>query len=271
MHREQRPWSEWNDLAFQASLDTRQPFWKHEAKTPDELSRWSHNKEQLWAYNCTDNSVQRELLDVRIAALKAAGRYEYYLDMEAPIDTGLVELSRVGIRGDESGRAAHYEKVTAEAQEVSAALNTAAEMPIVGVSKKGEIIGKVPSPAKLKIFLYEKLRLPVQYRKNQKKQKVVSTDVVTIKRLMENFPGNELLQTCGKLVLRHRRLNTEAQFVKAEGVGPDGRVRAMFKQETALGRLKSFATPKGTGSRNLQNIDRKLRRYFLPDTGNEET
>jgi uracil-DNA glycosylase family 4 len=268
MHREQRPWSEWNDLAFQASLDTRQPFWKHEAKSPEEISRWSHNKESLWAYNCVDNCVQRELLDVRVSALRSAGRYEYYLEMEAPIDTGLVELSRVGIRGDEQGRAAHYEKVTAEAKEISAALNSAAEMAIVGVSKKGEIIGKVPSPAKLKTFLYEKLRLPLQYRKNQKKQKVVSTDVVTVKRLMENFPGNELLQTVGKLVLRHRRLNTEAQFVKAERL-TNGRQVCMFKQETALGRLKAFKTPKGEGA-NLQQVDRKLRKYYLPDTGDED-
>lgn len=267
MHRVRVPFSEWHDLAFQGSLYVRQAFWKHESKLPDEISRWSHNKEQLWRYNGIDNCVQRSLLPLHVEALKAGGRLEYYNAMEAPIDPGLLELSLHGIRADEPGREVHFEKVMVEAKSLSAELNAAAGMPIVTTTKKGVITGKVPSNAKLKTFLYEVLRLPMQYVKNAKKQKVVSTNVVTVKRLMEQFPGIEQLQTVGKMVLRHRRLNTEAQNVKAERL-TNGRQYATFRQDTVLGRLSSSKTPRGDGA-NLQNVDRKLRRFYLPDTGDE--
>jgi DNA polymerase I-like protein with 3'-5' exonuclease and polymerase domains len=264
MHRVKRPWSHAHDLAFQASVDIKIPFWKHESKLPEEISRWSHNKEQLWRYNGTDNCAQIELLPAHVNGLIEAGRLEYYEDIEAPIDPALLELSLCGMRADEEGRQKHFEACIAEAKQIGAEINEAAEMVIV---KKIS-----PSVKQLKEFLYEKLRLPLQYKKTKKDgvvKKNISTDIVTIKRLMEQFPGLQQLQEVGKRVLRHRRVGTEANFVKASAVDADGRIRAIFKQDTLLGRLSSSKTPKRTG-RNLQNIDRKLRRFFLPDTGDEK-
>jgi DNA polymerase I-like protein with 3'-5' exonuclease and polymerase domains len=185
---------------------------------------------------------------------------EYYQQMEAPMDAPLLELSRRGLRADIEGRKTYFDQCRLQADEVAQQINEAAGMKLIAKT--------ATSPAKLKEFLYEKLRLPIQYVKNAKKQKVVSTNVVTIKRLMEQFPGDNLLQKVGKLVLRHRRLGTEANYVKAERIDADGRQRAQFRQDTVLGRLSSSATPKGTGA-NLQNVDRKLRRFYLPDTGDE--
>lgn len=264
MHRVKRPWSTWHDLAFQASVDIKLPFWKHESKLPEEISRWSHNKEQLWRYNGTDNCGQIELLPVHVKGLIDAGRLAYYEEIEAPIDAALLELSRWGMRADEEGRQKHFDTCIAEAKQIGAEINTAAEMPIV---KK-----IAPSVKQLKEFLYEKLRLPLQYKKTKKDgqtKKSISTDIVTIKRLMEQFPGLEQLQVVGKKVLRHRRVGVEANFVKASAVDADGRIRAIFKQDTLLGRLSSSKTPKKKG-RNLQNIDRRLRRFFLADAGDEK-
>lgn len=272
MHRVQRPFSQWHDLGFQASLDTRLPFWKHEAKLPDEISRWSHNKEQLWAYNCTDNIGQLMLLYVRYKALVAAGRLDYYLQMEAPIDNELLPMSLHGIATDVTGRAEEFERLMGQAKELSAVLNDAAGMPIVTVHKKsGAIIGKIPAPPKLKVFLYEKHKLPIQYKKTKKGNQIkksVSTDIISIKRLMEAFPGNAELQTVGALVLRHRRLNKKASDLKESKVEANGRMYAIFKQDTLLGRLSSSSTPKDEGA-NLQNQDHELRRFFVADTGEE--
>ena len=264
MHNIQRPWSEWHDLAFQASLDTRQPYWKDEAKDPDSVAKYAHNNDALWTYNGIDNCVQRSLLDARLASLRDHGRLEYYLDIEQPVDVGLVSLSLTGIRADEAGRQAECARVRAEAQAIAPALNEAAGMPIVAVNKKGTITGKSPSPAKLKVFLYETLRLPAQYAKNAKKQKVVSTDVVTIKKLMERFPSLAALHTVGGLVLKMRRLVKVAGALSESKVSPDGRVYGLFKQDTGLGRLSCGASPSGPGA-NLQNQDRKLRQFYLPD------
>jgi hypothetical protein len=117
----------------------------------------------------------------------------------------------------------------------------------------------------MKAFLYgaDGLRLPEQYTKNAKKQKVVSVNVVAIKRLMERFPGVEVLHAIGSRVIRHRRLLKIAGALQPSKL-IDGRHYALFKQDTLLGRLSSAETPKGDGA-NLQNIDRKLRRFYIPE------
>jgi len=260
MHRVQRPFSEWHDLAFQASLDTREPYWKDEAKDPDSVQRYAGNREAFYTYNGKDNTAQRELLDRRLEALRAAGRYEYYAELEAPMDAPLVELSLHGLRVDNEGRAREYEKKRAEAASVANEIEAAAGSRLVAKT--------AVSAARMKAFLYDELRLPVQYAKNAKKEKVVSTDIVAIKRLMERFPGLEKLQVVGRLVLQHRRLTKLAGFLKENHVDPDGRWRALFKQDTLLGRLSSAETPRGTGA-NLQNVDRELKKFFVADTGDE--
>jgi DNA polymerase len=263
MHRVLRPWSEWNDLAFQASIDTREPFWKHEAKDPDSISRFEYG-EALFDYNCTDNRVQRMLVSHHINALHVAGRLEYYNDIEAPIDDALLELSRAGIRTDCVGRAREYDRVTTEAKRVSAELNAAAGAPIVACNKSGTITGKVPSTAKLKWFLYEHLRLPPQYTKNAKKEKTVSTNIVSVRRLMDRFPGLSQLQDVGTKVLQLRRLTMVQNFMKEERLSADGRHYAFFRQDTGLGRLSSSKTLDGKGA-GLQNIDRSIRKFYIAD------
>lgn len=274
MHRTQRPWSEWHNLAFQASLDTRQPFWKHEAKLPEEISRWSHNKAQLWDYNCVDNCVQIGLLPIRLAALKEGGRFEYHEEMEANVDTPLIELSTTGLRADLEGRAAECQRVREEKNALSLELNAVAGMPLVGVHKKtGVLTGKSPSSKKLLVLLYDHLRLPVQYKKvkvkgQKEKVKRPTADVVAIKRLMDRFPAVTQLQEVGKRTLWHRRLGKIEASLSESRVSPDGRVYGLFKQDTGLGRLSCGAPPSGPGD-NLQNQDRKLRQFYLPDRGDE--
>ncbi len=260
MHRTQRPWSEWHDLGFQASIDTRIPFWKHEAKLPDEISRWSHNKEQLWAYNCTDNYAQLTLLFERLRALSTRGRLEYYMQMEAPIDDELLPMSLHGLRADVPGRQEELAKLLAQAKTIGAELNDAAGMKIIP--------NIAVSTQKMKVFLYEKHRLPIQYAKDQKGQKKPSTNIIAIKRLMEAFPGLDELQNVGKLALRHRRVMKKAADLKDSRIEADGRAYAVFKQDTLLGRLSSSATPKKEGA-NLQNVDHELRRFFVADIGDE--
>lgn len=269
MHRTQRPWSQWHDLGFQASIDTRIPYWKHEAKSPQEISRWSSNKEALWSYNCTDNHAQLTLLCTRIEALAGRGRLEYHELMEAPIDNELLPMSLHGIRADVQGRAAEHEKLLSEATALSAELNATAGMNLVAMSKKGVITGKTPSNAKLKAFLYEKHRLPMQYQKAAKgRGKTVSVNVVAIRRCMEAFPGNEELQVVGRAVIRHRRLTKRASELKDERVEADGRVYCHFKQDTLLGRLSASSTPMDEGQ-NLQQADHENRRFYIADVGDE--
>ncbi len=263
MHRVLAPWSQWHDLAFQGSLYTRQPRWKDEAKDPDSISKYAHNNESLWTYNGIDNTVQIALGRHHVAALAACGRLEYYNELEAPIDYRLLKLSRTGIRMNEADAATERERTLIEAAEVAKAINEHAGRPLFGKA------GKAVSNKKMAAFLYgaDGLRLPEQYatskNKDGRKQKKVTVNVVAIKRLMERFPGLAQLREVGTRTLRHRRLMKIASFLSPARL-INGRWFAMFKQDTLLGRLSSEATPKGDGA-NLQNADRKLRRFFLPE------
>jgi len=262
MHRVRVPFSEWHDLAFQGSLYTRQPYWKDEAKDPDSVQRYAHNSEALWTYNGIDNCVQRELLSKHLEALREAGRLEYYEQLEASMFAPLLELSLTGIRVDAKGRSEELARTKVEAGDVAKQINEAAGTKLVAKT--------AVSNAKMKMFLYsaEGLRLPEQYTKNAKKEKVVTVNVVAIKRLMERFPGHEKLHTVGRFVLRHRRLLKIAAFLSESRVSADGRVYGMFKQDTILGRLSCESLPNDEGD-NLQNQDRKLRKYFVADTNEE--
>lgn len=263
LHRVLAPWSHWHDLAFQGSLYTRQPYWKDEAKDPDSISKYAHNNEALWTYNGIDNCVQIELGLHHIPALREAGRLDYYEEMEAPVDNELLALSLAGVRFDEAGGLIERERVMAEGKEVAVAINEHAGRPLFGKA------GKAVSNTKMVAFLYgaDGLRLPEQYAtskdKGGQKVKKVTVNVVAIKRLMERFPGLTQLQEVGARVLKHRRLMKVAGFLKPERL-VNGRWFALFKQDTIFGRLSSAATPKGDGA-NLQNADRKLRRFFLPE------
>jgi DNA polymerase len=52
-----------HDLAFLGTTLTRQPYWKDEAKDPDEIVRFARNDEALWHYNGIDCCVTFECDD----------------------------------------------------------------------------------------------------------------------------------------------------------------------------------------------------------------
>jgi hypothetical protein len=101
------------------------------------------------------------------------------------------------------------------------------------------------SNQRLSKYLYEELKLPVQRKRDPKTKKLKpTTDEVAIRKLMETPTGKVKLATSGPLILLHRE--------------------SKKKMETDTGRLTSQETPKG-GGRNLQNIDRGMRRGFVAD------
>lgn len=53
-----------HDLAYLASILTRQPYWKDTHKDPEKVKAYASNIEALYHYNGIDCCVERELLDV---------------------------------------------------------------------------------------------------------------------------------------------------------------------------------------------------------------
>lgn len=245
-----------HDLAYLASLFTRQPYWKDEAKDPDEIAKYASNADALWTYNGIDCCVTLEIFQSLRTQLDVLGRLPFYERHYADLFDPLLATSLHGIRINEAKRAQRWQEMSAELRQLESEIAEIAGEPLH--AKTGL------STAKLKKFLYETLRLPKQYAKNAKKEKVVSTGEIAVRRLMQRFPRNTQLQEVGRRILRHREVKQLSTFVKDNIGGVDGRVRCLYSPYTDTGRLTSSETPRGEG-RNLQNIDRTLRDIFVAD------
>jgi len=117
------------------------------------------------------------------------------------------------------------------------------------------------SPAQLKEFLYEAMRLPVQY-KNDKGVKKPSVDREALEKLDDYLIARPIL-SC---ILQIRDLVKQREVFQTE-IDNDGRMRYSFNiAGTVTGRPSSSASSEDTG-RNIFNIDADLRHIFVADKG----
>ena len=265
-----------HDLAYMASILTRQPFWKHEAKDPEEITKYATNSEALWTYNGIDVCVTLEIFYVLLARLKAEGLLKFYRQHYSNMMPVLLDMTLHGVETDEAARAGNLELLEIRAALLASEIEGLAGMPLL--AKKGL------SNDRLKFLFYgarglsEKsyaklaktypnvtpLNLPPVHKKNSKGGRSVTVDEVTIRKLILKYPKNELLRELGPKLLEYRRNRKMAEFLDKRTIDADGRIRCQYSFVTEAGRLASQSVPWGCG-RNLQNIDRELRYVFVPD------
>lgn len=269
-----------HDLASLGVWYTRQPYWKDEAKDPDEIMKYASNTEALWTYNGIDVCVTLEVFYRLREELTARGRLETYRRLYADRLPRLRRLSRHGVRVDAGAREAKRDELAASRIAVAEKIAVAAGLPLC--TKAGGL-----STLRLRYYLYGPggvtelqagrlaesyptvvpLRLPKQYAPSSKKgvkkgERSVSTNEVIVRRLMQRFPTR--LNVVGELILEHRRVSQLATFVQDTLTDVDGRARCGYSPAVDTGRFSSQKNPKGTG-RNLQNVDRELRSMYIPD------
>lgn len=243
-----------HDLAYMASIFTRQPFWKHEAKDPDEIMKYASNTEALWSYNGIDVCVTLEIFYVLYAQLEAQGMLDFYLQHYARMIPPLLDMTLHGVRIDDTARENERTRLDLECLRLAAELEE-----LSGVSLVGD--GGGISNQKLGAYLYGTLKLPKQFKRDKFGGQAVTTDEVAIRRLTKRYPK---MAKIGPVILAYRRNSKIKEFL-ADGVSDvDKRIRCQYSFITEAGRLASHSTAWGTG-RNLQNIDRQLRYLFLPD------
>lgn len=245
-----------HDLAYMASYRTREPFWKDEAKDPDEVSKYTSNMDAFRTYNGKDACVPLELREQLVDELDRAGRLDQYFAQYQRHFGPLLQMMVEGVRVDDAQRRRRYATLTAQCIALQDKLTAIAGEPLYG---KVDL-----SLTKLKRFLYETLRLPKQYAKNKKGDRTVSTKEVVVRRLMVRYP--EKIGPSGQMILDHRRAAKLKTFYDTKTQDADGRVRASYGFTPETGRLSSSKNPMGTGM-NLQNTDRECRDVFLPDEG----
>lgn len=245
--------SDAHDLAYMASVDTRQPYWKDECKDPDELQKYASNIDALWVYNGIDCCVQRELTDIYIDRVREAGKLDFYEKHYRKMFAPILDMMRHGIRVNNKARKLKSAQLEVERYAMHDKLTEIAGEPLYG---KKDLSNK-----KLAKFLYETLRLPKQV--DRKTQNTTVKEVV-VRKLMLKYPAK--LDAPGKLILDIRRNTQLGKFLQDKRVDNDGRMRCTYKNTTEAGRLSSSKSPTGTGT-NLQNQDREIRNIYVPDKG----
>lgn len=246
-----------HSLEYLVSVFTRTPYFKDECKDPESIAKFSHG-EALWTYNgmdvCTTLEVWQRLRELLLRHDMLDLYQQSYAEMIEP----LLETSLHGVAMDDQARQLRLTDLLARRDAIETAMDTAAGIALRG--KKGAV-----SSQRLQKLLYTEWGLPKQYKKADKSgRRAVTTDDVTLKRLMRRYPKVEAV---GKAVLEHREVRKMAEPLADGKCDGDGRIRCEFHFYTAAGRLASTSNARGTG-RNLQNIQRgPTRGVFLPDAG----
>lgn len=245
-----------HNIAFQASILTREPYWKDEAKDPEQASKYTSNLVAFYTYNGKDACVGRELVDRHLEVLQAQNRLDFYWEHYVNLYAPLMDLMRRGVRVDKVERELHFLNLSTEGKKLRVDLFEAA-----GVELFAE---KMISATKLKNWMYRTLGLPPIMRKRKGKEPTETADEVALKRLMRKYP--EKLQAPGAIILRSRRVEKLKEFYADTRVAPDGRFYSSYGLNTEAGRLQSKMNPRGHGG-NAQNVDREARKQFLPEEG----
>lgn len=255
-----------HSLEYLASVYTREPYWKDEAKDPDSATRYaSSGLEAFWIYCGKDASVTLEICQVLRKQLEARGLLDWYYCNHSQLLRACLRLSRHGMRINEAERATQLERIIGERVEVETRLDAAAGRKLTG---KAAISG-----TKLASFLYTDLGLPKQYAKDAKTGgKRVTTGESALIKLGARYgtrevPGGSTLGEVCSLVLAHRGSIKDAEAMADGKADADGRMRSLYSPYSDSGRLRASATPTGSG-RNMQNVPRgPARRIYLPDEG----
>jgi uracil-DNA glycosylase family 4 len=233
-------------LAFLTSINTREPFYKDDGK------RWKETGDikVFWLYNGKDAAVTREIRDVQAQDITEFGVWSTF-QHEMSLVEPLMEMTRTGILVDKEAHAQLLKKYQTEVDNLQRFLESTA----------GDL-ANAKSPQQMHALLYERLGLPVQYKKNKEGDPRVTADKDAINKLAEKYPHPVLLTI---LEVRERRDIIERYLNTAYGA--DGRMRCSFDVTgTRSGRLASRASLDGTGT-NLQNQPEEIRRMYKADEG----
>lgn len=268
-----------HDLAYLASVFTRFPFWKHEAKDPDEIEKYANNNEALWSYNCLDAAGTLDVFNALMGRLEAEGMLDFYLQHYERLSRPLLDMMLHGINVDrermtsEATRLDQEVKVLRDNISRTAGLDLVADKGLSNDRLKFLFYGAAGHPgtagAKKHTALAAKypdakiLNLKPVTKKNTTGGRSITVDEVTINRLTIQYPGK--LKELGPLLVAYRKNRKEREFLDVGKLDADGRMRCSYSFCTDAARLSSSSMPWDTGA-NLQNIKRgPMRSIFIPD------
>ena len=256
-----------HSLAFLTSFYTDWPYYKSMSK---EASGADYN-DAHWEYNALDVTNTYEAWEKLCGQMDHFKRWDIYWNYYWRLNRNLGEIQRRGFRLNIVSKDQLRIEMNARVEEYRMQLMEHArevgfDKPLYG--KKGGV-----SSQKLASLLYDKLRMPKQYKKVDGKKRI-TTDKMSIAKLRRKYPQHiPILDLVRKIQDDNKMIN---DFLKSTE-DPDGIVRTSYniagnarkddaEGGTETGRLSSGTNPYGRGC-NMQNQPKSLRDMYIPRDG----
>ena len=215
----------------------------------------------LFPYNGLDVCVTYEVLEAILPELDetTAATYALSRDLQGPV----LEMNMRGLLVDFAERDKLIESYSNDVEIITTQLDRIIRhgLQYDYIVTKGRKY-TYPNTDQWKHIFYEILGLPVIRKRNAEGLLTPTLDRKALEKLENYFDAEPLI----KRLLILRELSKKLSFLKT-GIDPDGRCRASWNiAGTTTGRFSSAFSDFGTGT-NLQNIENRLRRIFIPDSG----
>ena len=232
-------------LGTQASIWTREPFYKFERKSSD--------PEDFFRYCAKDSAVTLEICNAQDSVLSKESRQHY--DFNVSLLNPLLYMEHRGMRYNVSRAAELRAERVAEQLTLRKSLEDVAGISLCG--PKGALV-----PQRLTKILYTVKNYPPQYKKeNGRKTTTLTSDVEALLTLKRHSPHDTFLDG----LLRFRWLEGQIETLSIT-TDPDGRVRCGYNVVgTETGRLTCYTSPTGSGA-NLTTVTKSLRELYLADS-----
>lgn len=290
-----------HSLAYQASIYTREPWYKGGDEDTGEKSWRSDNWTTLLEYNAKDSAVTWEIGMHHIAHITAKGMLDIYLRDYQAMFMPMLKTMLHGIEMDMEELAETFDRLLSdaykardEAAKISGrnlfTFNTQAQETAWGIwtgvlddldpsvikklarSKKEyrdhiiEVEEKGISNEILQDVLYKHFKFPIKRKRSTKNP---TTDEAALLELRTRFTGVSAYEDGLSLidqVLAYRHKKKQSEFMDPARVDADGRFHFSYSFRPISTRLSSSKNPFNTGG-NIQNVDRTLRHPFACDPG----
>lgn len=219
--------------------------------------------EKLWVYNGLDCCVTHEVLGELLPQLDNLTGATYALSraLQGPV----LEMNMRGVLIDEHERKRAITSYTSDSERLEEGLHYIVREGVGYTDFRDSGRTKAwRSNSQVGTLLYDVLKLPEIRKRNDKGELVRTVNRDALERLQTHFIAQPIISH----ILALRDIGKKIGVLETE-VDPDGRLRTSYNiAGTTTGRFSSSLNDFGTGG-NVQNIEERLRRIFIPDPGHK--
>lgn len=217
--------------------------------------------ERLWVYNGLDCCVTLEVLEATLPQLDNMTGATYALSraLQAPV----LEMNMRGVLVDEQERVRAINNYRVDSERLERQLYRIVHDGVGYTAFRDSGRTKAwRSNSLVAALLYDVLKLPEIRKRNERGELARTVNRDALERLQMHFLAQPIISH----ILNLREFGKKIGVLETE-IDADGRLRTSYNiAGTTTGRFSSSFNDFGTGG-NLQNVEERLRRIFVPDKG----